>query len=167
MIRLIDVQFFVILNNLWFFHCWWGLTTLFNRNTRQEPSILCVGGSLAFWTVKSSKRKGWRENLSIFLAGKSARMEESSSSEAIASVRETTPFVRDKQRTREMNYICAIGSRIMKMIDRYLFDIGKFYMSHLADRHGPETKLSASVCNRCAAWNRDIYIPQSISYKWR
>lgn len=52
----------------------------------------------------------------------------------------------------------------MKMIDRYLFDIGKFYMSHLADRHGPETKLSASVCNRCAAWNRDIYIPQSISY---
>lgn len=53
-------------------------------------------------------------------------MEESSSSEAIASVRETTPFVRDKQRTREMNYICAIGSRIMKMIDRYLFDIGKF-----------------------------------------
>lgn len=50
-------------------------------------------------------------------------MEESSSSEAIASVRETTPFVRDKQRTREMNYICAIGSRIMKMIDRYLFDI--------------------------------------------
>lgn len=94
-------------------------------------------------------------------------MEESSSSEAIASVRETTPFVRDKQRTREMNYICAIGSRIMKMIDRYLFDIGKFYMSHLADRHVPETKLSASVCNRCAAWNRDIYIPQSISYKWR
>lgn len=55
----------------------------------------------------------------------------------------------------------------MKMIDRYLFDIGKFYMSYLADRHGPETKLSASVCNRCAAWNRDIYIPQSISYKWR
>lgn len=52
-------------------------------------------------------------------------MEESSSSEALASVVETTPFVRDKQRTKEMNYICAIGSRIMKIIDRYLFDIGK------------------------------------------
>lgn len=125
-------DFFVNINNLWFVHCWWGLTTLFNWNklVRKEnivPSVQCVGRSIALWTVKSAKRKvGCWENLSIFLAGKSARMEESSSSEAIASVRETTPFVRDKQRTREMNYICAIGSRIMKMIDRYLFDIGKF-----------------------------------------
>lgn len=48
-----------------------------------------------------------------------------------------------------MNYICAIGSRIMKMIDRYLFDIGKFYMSHLADRHGQSyQRLSATGVQR-------------------
>lgn len=67
----------------------------------------------------------WEVKRSIFLAGDLVSMEESSSSEALASVVETTPFVRDKQRTKEMNYICAIGSRIMKIIDRYLFDIGK------------------------------------------
>lgn len=103
----------------------------------------------------------------IFLAGKPVCMEDSSSSEALASVRETTPFVRDKQRTREMNYICAIGSRIMKMIDRYLFDIGKF-SCHTMFFLYPRQCHPASSCNRCATqiqtltqshqFNRDVYL---------
>lgn len=57
-----------------------------------------------------------------------------------------------------MNYICVIGSCIMKMIDCYLFDIGKFYMLYFVDRYGFEIKLLVFVCNRCVVWNRDIYI---------
>lgn len=52
-----------------------------------------------------------------------------------------------------MNYICVIGSCIMKMIDCYLFDIGKFYMLYFVDRYGFEIKLLVFVCNRCVVWN--------------
>ena len=114
----------------------------------------CVGGSCVFTCVKLLKLVGKREEGKhvIFLAGKPVCMEDSSSSEALASVRETTPFVRDKQRTREMNYICAIGSRIMKMIDRYLFDIGKF-SCHTMFFLYPRQCHPASSCNRCATQN--------------
>lgn len=67
--------FFVILNNLWFFHCWWGLTTLFNRNTLVRNLLYYVLADPLLsepWNHQSVKVGGkifqyfWRENQPVW-----------------------------------------------------------------------------------------------------
>lgn len=68
-------NFFVILNNLWFFHCWWGLTTLFNRNTLVRNLLYYVLADPLLsepWNHQSVKVAGkifqyfWRENQPVW-----------------------------------------------------------------------------------------------------
>ena len=67
------------------------------------------------------------------------------------SLVETTPFVASKHSRREMNYVCSLGSRLMKIIDRYLFDIGKIAVYCL------NIFFLASLCTTWSELRHDVY----------